>query len=139
VTGSDPLEEYLASIDEWSHPTVRALDAAVRSVEPEFDIAVKYRLLMYTLEKKWREWVVAIGTTKNTVQLRFLWGVIMDDPRQVLRAGSSILMTWDFPDGAEVDAAAVAGYVREALAKRDEFLANADQIATAARARAKER
>ena len=136
---TDPLEEYLPGIDEAARPTVRALDAAVRRVEPHFDVAVKYRLLMYTLDRKWRQWVVAVGTTSSAVQLRFLWWVLMDDPRRVLRAGSSTMTTWDFPYGAEIDADAVAGYVRDALARRDTYLADAEEITAEARARAKKR
>jgi hypothetical protein len=127
VGSSDPLEGYLSGIGEAARSTVRALDAEVRRVRPDFEVAVKYRMLMYTLENKWRPWVVAIGTSTSAVQLRFLWGVLMDDPLGVLRAGSSTLMTWDFPFDAEVDASAVGDYVRDALAKRDEFLATAQQ------------
>ncbi|MGY1806258.1 DUF1801 domain-containing protein [Blastococcus sp. SYSU D00669] len=129
------LEEYLAGVDEAAHGTVRALDAVIRRVEPDLDVAVKYRLLMYTLDATWRQWVVAVGASTKGVQLRFLWGVLMDDPRSVLRAGSSTLMTWDFAFGAEVDADAVAAYVREALARRETYLADAQRIAAEARAR----
>nr|WP_246324693.1 DUF1801 domain-containing protein [Petropleomorpha daqingensis] len=95
------------------------MDAAIRGVEPGFDVAVKYRMVMYTLDAKWRNWIIAVGTSTRGVQLRFLQGVLLDDPLGVLRAGSSHLMTWDFPFGAEIDPGAVAGYVRDALAKRD--------------------
>jgi hypothetical protein len=79
--------------------------------------------------------VVALSVTKDAVNLRFLWGVLLDDPLHVLRPGTSTLMTWDFPRGAEVDAAAVGGYVRDALAKRDHFLAHDEEISAAARAK----
>lgn len=48
-------------------------------------------------------------------------------------------MTWDFPRGADVDAAAVGDHVPEALDKRDPFLANAEEISAAARERARRR
>ena len=48
-------------------------------------------------------------------------------------------MTWDFPRGADVDAGAVGRYVREALDKRDHFLANAEAISAEARERARRR
>ena len=134
-----PLDDYLAGIQEAARPTVRAVDGAVRAACPEFDVAVKYRMLMYTVDRKWRAWVAAVGTSKDAVQLRFLGGVLLTDPRQVLRPGSSTLMTWDFPFGAEVDAAAVGDYVREALATREQFLANAEEISAQARAAAKAR
>jgi hypothetical protein len=134
-----PLEVYLAGIDDAARPTVRALDAAVRAAGADLDVAVKYRMLLYTVDAKWRAWVAAVGTTKEAVQLRFLWGVLLDDRLGVLRPGSSTLMTWDFPFGVDVDAAAVGDYAREARAKRAGFLADAEAISAQARAAAKTR
>jgi hypothetical protein len=127
------LDRYLAGVDEAARPTVRALDAAIRDAGAPFDVAVKYRMLMYTLDARWRPWVVAVGTSSTAVQLRFLWGVLMADPLSVLRAGSSTLMTWDLPYGADVDASATTVYVREALAHRDTYLADGERITAAAR------
>ena len=136
---ADPLEQYLAGCDAGAVPTMRALDAAVRRASPDLDVAIKYRILTYTLDRDWRHWVCALNTTKNAVCLRFLWGVLLDDPLGVLRPGTSTLMTWDIERGSDLDAEAVGGYVREALAKRDHYLADAETIAAAARARAKAR
>ena len=135
----DPLEEYLTGVDEGAAETLRALDAAIRAAAPELEVAIKYRMPLYTLERRWREWVVGLSVTKDAVNLRFLWGVLLDDPLGVLRPGTSTLMTWDFPRGADVDAAAVGRYVREALDKRDHFLANAETIAAEARENARNR
>jgi len=133
--GSDPLEEYAAGVDDAAAGTLRALDAAVRAAAPELDLAIKYRMPVYTLERHWRQWVVALSVTRDAVNLRFLWGVVLDDPLRVLRPGTSTLMSWDFPRGADVDTAAVGSYVRDALAKRDHFLAHDREISAAARER----
>ena len=131
-----PLEQYIATVDEGAAPTLRALDAAIRAAAPELELAIKYRMPTYTIDKHWRQWVVALSVTKDAVNLRFLWGVLLEDPLKVLRPGTSTLMTWDFPRGGDVDAAAVASYVREALDDRDHYLANAAQITADARANA---
>ena len=133
--GSDPLEEYAAGVDGAAAGTLRALDAAGRAAAPELDLAIKYRMPVYTLERRWRQWVVALSVTRDAVNLRFLWGVLLDDPLHVLRPGTSTLMTWDFPRGTDVDTAAVGSYVRNALAKRDHFLAHDQEISAAARER----
>jgi hypothetical protein len=135
----ETLEEYAATVDPEAAETLRALDAAVRRAAPELDMAIKYRMPTYTLEGRWRHWVVALSATKDAVNLRFLWGVLLDDPLGVLRPGTSTLMTWDFPRGAAVETAAVGMYVREALDDRDHYLANAETIAAEAKARAKTR
>ncbi|WP_164704517.1 DUF1801 domain-containing protein [Blastococcus litoris] len=131
----DPLEEYLALYDEAAGRLFVELDGAIRAAAPELDSAIKYRLLSYTVERDWRHWVCAVNATKSAVCLRFLWGVLLDDPLGVLRPGTSTLMTWDIPRGGEIDTAAVGGYVREALDRREHFLANADEISAAARER----
>ena len=131
----EPLEEYAATVDPEAAETLRALDSAVRRAAPELESAIKYRMPTYTLEGRWRHWVVALSVTKDAVNLRFLWGVLLEDPLRVLRPGTATLMTWDFPRGADVDADAVGRYVREALDKRDHFIANDKEISAAARAK----
>ena len=135
----ESLDDYLATVDDEAAETLRALDAAVRRAAPELESAIKYRMPTYTLDGRWRHWVVALSATKDAVNLRFLWGVLLDDPLDVLRPGTSTLMTWDFPRGADVDAEAVGRYVREALGKRDHYLGNAETIAAEARARTRTR
>ena len=56
VRGS-ALEEYIAGIDARGVPTVRALDAAIAVASPDFDVAIKYRILMYALRRDWGTWV----------------------------------------------------------------------------------
>ena len=135
----DPLEEYLSEVDDAAAETLRALDSAVRAAAPELELAIKYRMPTYTVEGRWRQWVVALSVTKDAVNLRFLWGVLLDDPLKVLRPGTSTLVRWDFPRGADVDAEAVGRYVRNALDTREHFLANAEAIAAEARERARTR
>jgi hypothetical protein len=130
----DPLEEYASTVDDGAAQTLRELDAAVRAAAPELEMAIKYRMPTYTLGGRWRHWVTALSVTKDAVNLRFLWGVLLADPLRVLRPGTSTLMSWDFPRGAVVDTAAVATYVQDALAQRDHFLAHDKEISAAARA-----
>ena len=130
-----PLEQYLEVYDDGAGAVFVQIDAAIRAAAPELETAIKYRLLSYTVERDWRHWVCAVNATKSAVCLRFLWGVLLDDPLGVLRPGTSTLMTWDIPRGADIDPDAVGRYVREALDKREHFLANADAIGADARAR----
>jgi hypothetical protein len=83
---------------------------------------------MYTFDGDWRTWITAIGTSKSSVALRFLYGVLMKDPGKVLRSGTSVLMTWDFAFDATVDERAVTTYVREAVSRYDEYKANSKEI-----------
>src|SRR3712207_4728638 len=52
----EPLEQYLATVDDEAAETLCALDAAVRAAAPELELAIKYRMPTYTLEQRWRHW-----------------------------------------------------------------------------------
>ena len=136
---SKALEAYLRGVEPRAEPLVIDLDEAIRKVHPHFDVAIKYGLLMYALHGDWRTWVCAIGAGTSGVALRFLYGVLLDDPRHVLRSGSSVLMTWDFAFIDAVDPEAVGAYVVEAVARYDEYKANASKILKESRAAAKAR
>jgi hypothetical protein len=136
---SEALEAYLKGAEPRAKPLVIDLDDAIRKVHPDLDVAIKYGLLMYALRGDWRTWVCAIGAGNSGVALRFLYGVLLEDPKHVLRAGSSVLMTWDFAFIDGVDPAAVGAYVMEAVARHDEYKANAPEILKASRAAAKTR
>jgi len=134
---SPALQTYLAGIDPAAEPLVTALDEAIRTAHPEFDVAVKYKILMYALRGDWRTCVCTIDATRKGVCLRFLYGALLDDPRGVLRAGSSVLKTWGFAFADVVDPAAVGAYVSEAVARCGEYKANARDVLDASRAAAR--
>ena len=113
-----PLEAYLPTVREDARDTVRILAAAVQAAGIDFDCKVTYRMLVYTFGQRWHEWVVAIGVSKSSVNLRFLFGIQLDDPAGILRAGSTTAAQADFTSAAEVDAELVTAYVREAVEKR---------------------
>ncbi|MEP6752830.1 MAG: DUF1801 domain-containing protein [Candidatus Dormiibacterota bacterium] len=136
---SAALEAYLKGVEPRARLLVVDLDDAIREAQPDLDVAIKYGLLMYALRGDWRTWVCAIGAGTSGVALRFLYGVLLADPKHVLRAGSSVLMTWDFALIDAVDSAAVGSYVREAADRYDEYRANAPKILEASRAAAKAR
>jgi hypothetical protein len=127
------LAEYVKAIDPRGVDTVRQLDEAIREAHADFDVAIKYRILMYALNEDWRHWIVAINARKNGISLQFLHGVLLDDPRKVLRKGTSVLMTWDIAFDEKVDMAAVGDYVRDAVAKLPHYKANEREILEAAR------
>ena len=133
------LEDYLAGMNPVARPLIVALDKAVRKAHPGFDVTIKYGILMYALDGDWRTWVTAISPAKKGVGLRFLYGVLLEDPRHVLRAGSSVLKTWDFALGDAVNQAAVGAYVKEAVAKYGTYKANSAKVLAASREAARGR
>ncbi|MCL5735968.1 MAG: DUF1801 domain-containing protein [Actinobacteria bacterium] len=119
---SGPAKEaFLQSIDPKFIPLVEKLEQAVSSARPDFDTRYSYKMLIFTLGKDFRRWICAISVTRNAVNLRFLYGFLLDDPQSVLRPGTSILSTIDFtsPEGIDVDL--VTSYVWEAVDKLKQF------------------
>ncbi len=127
------LETYLAGVSPEAAPQVRAIDSAILAANPDFDTAIKYQILMYALKGDFRTWVCAIDARRKRASLRFLYGVLLDDPRHVLRAGSSVLMTWDIAFDQDLDAAAIGAYVTEAVTRYPEYKANQQAILEASR------
>jgi hypothetical protein len=127
------LEEYIGTlVDPRGEPAVRQLDRIIRAAEPELGMAIKYKILMYGLAGDFHTWVCAINSGRRHVSVNFLYGVMLDDPRKVLRAGSSVLMSWDFDFDEEIKAAAVGPYVAEAVRRNPEYKANRQAVQDAA-------
>jgi hypothetical protein len=89
-----------------------------------------------TLSWRLAHLVCAIQAAKKGVCLRFLYGVLQDDPRGVLRAGTSVLKTWDLGFEDVVDPAAVGAYVTQAVGRYSGYKANAQEVLDASRAAA---
>lgn len=110
-----PLEAYLPSVREDARATVRSLARAVEAAGAELDCKVTYGMLVYTFAQRWHQWVVAIGVSKASVNLRFLYATELADPAGVLRMGTSTAGQWDFATVGDVDPDLVAAYVSEAI------------------------
>ncbi|MHB9133903.1 MAG: DUF1801 domain-containing protein [Armatimonadota bacterium] len=119
------LDTFLAGVDTRFVPIVHALDRAVRRASADLETKISYQMLTYALAGDFRHWICAIGVTKKAVNLRFLYGVLLEDPRGVLRAGTSTLKTLDVASLDDVDAQLVTDYVTEAIAKLEAFKASA--------------
>ena len=136
---SPALDTYLEGADPAAAKLLTSLDESIRAACTDLDVAIKYGILMYGLRGDWRTWVCALQATKKGVSLKFLYGVLLDDPLRVLRPGSSVLMSWDFGTAEVIDAASVLQYVAEAAAKYDQYKAAAPQVLEASRAASKAR
>lgn len=112
-----PLEVYLPTVREDARDTVRALVTAVEDADIAFDCKVTYKMLVYTFQQRWHQWVVAVGVSKSAVNLRFLYATDLADPAGIIRMGSASAGQADFKTPAEVDAQVVTAYVREAVEK----------------------
>ncbi len=112
-----------ASRHWWKRST-----APFMAAQPDLDTRISYKMLMYGLNGDFRNWICAVGVTKNAANLRFLYGVLLKDPRGVLRAGSATLKTIDYKSMADFDPQLVKDYVGEAVAQLDYFKQHAHEL-----------
>jgi hypothetical protein len=123
------LEEYIASlVDPRGEPVVRQLDRIIREARPDLGTGIMYKILMYGLNGDFHTWVCAINSGRRRVSLNFLYGVMLQDARHVLRAGSSVLMSWDFDFDDEIEPVTVAAYVAEAATKNEDYKVNRQAV-----------
>jgi hypothetical protein len=131
------VETYVETYSPGDAEAVRTLDSLIRAAAPGLSVAIKYNILLYAFAQDWQHWVVAIDAhPKPAIGLRFLWGVMLTDPRGVLRGGSSVLKTWDLKRGVTLDLDAIRAYVMEAASRYTDFKANQKEIEAAAKAAA---
>ena len=130
---NNAYNEYVEMIEADRVPALELLDKAIRSAEDGFDCRIAYKMLMYTLNGDHKHWICAIDVGRSGMKggkktgparmhLRFLFGHLLDDPKDLLRSGTGILRTIDFPLDGEFDLASVTEYVRDAVSKLDMFI-----------------
>jgi hypothetical protein len=121
---TSPIDEYLDAIDPNRVALVRELHRLVMDAGAGLEVAVKYRMLTYALDGRYRAWVVAIDAhPKAGVGLRFLFGALLDAPPGTLRPGSSSLSTLDIASIDALDPGLVTRLVTEATTRHVELQA----------------
>ena len=80
---------------------------------------------MYHLGTDKARWVVAIDVREKVVTIRFLWGVLLDDPRGILRGGTSTLMNVDVPSPGALEPSVITSFVAQAVARYPDYVTGA--------------
>lgn len=117
------LDAFLADKDATWVSLTRELDRLILAAGPALNARVAYRMLVYSLGTDKARWVVAIDVRPAVVVVRFLWGTLLQDPRGVLRGGTSTLMNVDLPSPEALDPALITDLVTQAIARYPEVVA----------------
>jgi hypothetical protein len=92
---------------------------------------------MYALGGNFRTWVCAIDAKGSSVALRFLYGVLLDDPRRVGDPVEGEVPGLENGGTGAQHTPAVGAYVSEAVVRYDEYKANTAKVLHASRAAAR--
>ena len=125
MTGESIVEAFLAERPAAWAATTRELHRLIMAAGPALTTRVAYKMLVYHLGTDKARWVVAIDVREKVVTVRFLWGVLLDDPRGILRGGTSTLMNVDLPSPDALEPAVISGFVTQAVARDPDFVAGA--------------
>jgi hypothetical protein len=118
-----PLDELLARSDPAWAPLARQIDRLITGVAPQLMPRLAYGMLVYSLGTDKAAWIVAVDVRPRVVVVRFLAGTLLDDPRHLLRGGTSTLMNLDLASPEALDPAALQDLVRQAVARYPDYKA----------------
>ena len=111
-------DTFLTTVDEIFTALVTEIDATIRAVSPDLEGYISYKMLMYRVGVKRRDWLVAIDVRgTKCVTLRFFKGVHFADPDKLLRLGTTTIGNLDFTTSlTTADKARIADFTKQAIA-----------------------
>ena len=111
-------DTFLTTVDDKFTVLVTDIDATIRAVSPDLEGYISYKMLMYRVGVKRRDWLVAIDVRgTKCVTLRFFKGVHFADPDKLLRLGTTTIANLDFTASlTSSDKAQIADFTKQAIA-----------------------
>jgi hypothetical protein len=111
-------DTFLTTVDDKFRALVTDIDATIRDVSPDLEGYISYKMLMYRVGVKRRDWLVAIDVRgTKCVTLRFFKGVHFLDTEKLLRLGTTTIGNLDFTISlTETDKANIVDFTKQAIA-----------------------
>jgi hypothetical protein len=105
-------------VDEKYTALVTDIDATIRAISADLEGYISYKMLMYRVGVKRRDWLVAIDVRgTKCVTLRFFKGVHFADPDKLLRLGTTTIGNLDFTTSlTPSDTARITDFTKQAIA-----------------------
>lgn len=106
------IDEYVGALDGWRGRTAAELVALVRETAPEATGSIKWAQPVFEANGP----AVWIKAFPRTVSIGFWRGAELDDGPGLLEGDGDVMRHVKVREGASVPRAAIAGYVRQAMA-----------------------
>lgn len=111
-------DTFLTTVDDTFTSLVTDIDATIRAVSADLEGYISYKMLMYRVGIKRRDWLIAIDARgTKCVTLRFFKGVHFLDTDKLLRLGTTTIGNLDFKTSLTLgDTAHITDFTNQAIA-----------------------
>lgn len=118
---SEEITNFISSLDPKRQTITERFIDVLLAVEPQFEVAMKWKRPTFTLHGNWNHWICAIQPAKGQVSLEFHKGALLDDPEGVLTGTARYPRRVTVPDVSAVDAKVLEPIIRDAVEKQTEM------------------
>jgi hypothetical protein len=95
------------------------------SIRDDFTVDIKWRKITFALNNDFHHWICAIAATKNSVNLYFHFGKLLDNKTYVFKTGTSrFLGKIEFKKIEDINKKIIKDLINEAVLKLDFFKNN---------------
>lgn len=109
-----------------SQQTFDSLIAIAYRVNPAFQNSVRWKAPTFTLDDNWHHWIFSITRTKGGIALTFHKGALPRDKQGLLEGSGKYMRKIVYKDASDIDGAAIADLMREAIKHQTDMLPGTD-------------
>lgn len=123
--GVSVVDSFMQGCTAEQKRLVRNVVSAIREADASLSAAVRWNQLTFAKGADYHHWICALRITKRSVNLYFHFGGLLDDPGNLLKAGSSKFGRWlTFETEFDIRKSDVKKLVGAAVQKLPYFKAN---------------
>lgn len=128
---SDPslVESFLTKCPEDRKQIVYQIVKAVQKADSGLCMAIKWNQLTFAIDNDFHHWICGIRLLKNSVNLYYHFGGLLEDPHHQLSSGSSKFGRWlTFSTEKAVESKVIENFTESAIKKLPFFKAHWKEI-----------
>ena len=119
------VESFLTRCPEGRRQIVYQIVKAVQNADESLSMAIKWSQLTFARDEDFHHWICGIRVLKNSVNLYFHFGGLLEDPNHELSSGSSKFGRWiAFSNEKEFDSRVIEDFTKKAIEKLPYFKAH---------------
>lgn len=126
---SKEVEEYLLNYIPEFREIANRLIGIIFSTSKDLSLAIKWKRLTFGFNDDFHHWICAIDITKNYVSVIFHFGGLLEDKKNLFKAGTSkFLRKLEIRKNHEINEEDIKGFIIQAIDKLQYFKDNWKEI-----------